>query len=439
VTNAQTELHARSWQASPARAQREPAACLPSCWRGRRPFSTTARSCGKTSSAALPTSRCSRARASFRSTTRARCATRFAGSTSRPARGRARAARRRRRRAHGRGGRSSQAGRGGRRPTAYRSLAQRPGRARPAAARARSGGGAAAGVATLIATLADRASVEKDVLLPAYTHRQRAQPVSAAFLVASWAVGVSRAADLVTVTLDRLEMPLGSGACSGTSLPIDRALVARLFAPWEPTRNALHTVGDRDFASTGRGRLRASCSRSVAWRRDVIDFADERVRADPPGRGNRGRLEHDAAEKKPRRAGARPRQERSRDRGNVVALLTLMKGLASGYNRDQQEDRLPLLEAGPLARGCARVVSLALPASPVRRRPRAGGAPRRLHPGDGLGRGACPTRGTVPRSLQGGRGLVAIAVNEGGGLRAIDATRARQGSILHSMRNCFAP
>ncbi len=62
-------------------------------------------------------------------------------------------------------------------------------------------------------------------------------------------MGLARAgADTVAFALDHLEMPLGSGACSGTSLPIDRALVARLFAPWEPTRNALHTVGDRDFA-----------------------------------------------------------------------------------------------------------------------------------------------------------------------------------------------
>jgi argininosuccinate lyase len=54
------------------------------------------------------------------------------------------------------------------------------------------------------------------------------------------------------------------------------------------------------------------------------------------------------------------RGKSARSVGNVVALLTLMKGLASGYNRDQQEDRLPLLEAGPLALGCARVVELAL-------------------------------------------------------------------------------
>src|SRR5271170_3774665 len=76
-------------------------------------------------------------------------------------------------------------------------------------------------VAAVVAALADRASMERDVLLPAYTHRQRAQPVSAAFVVASWGVGLARAADVITFALDRIEMPLGSGACSGTSLPID--------------------------------------------------------------------------------------------------------------------------------------------------------------------------------------------------------------------------
>ena len=63
--------------------------------------------------------------------------------------------------------------------------------------------------ASLVGALADRAASEKTVLLPAYTHRQRAQPVSAAFLVAAWAVGLARAAEVVAFALDRLEMPLG--------------------------------------------------------------------------------------------------------------------------------------------------------------------------------------------------------------------------------------
>ncbi|MGH7268932.1 MAG: lyase family protein, partial [Polyangiaceae bacterium] len=128
-------------------------------------------------------------------------------------------------------------------------------------------------IAALVSLLADRASREKGTLLPAYTHRQRAQPVSAAFLVAAWAVGLARAADVVAFGLDRLEMPLGSGACSGTSLPIDRKLVASLFAPWTPTQNALHTVGDRDFAldwTWGCARVVLALGRMAS---DVVDFA----------------------------------------------------------------------------------------------------------------------------------------------------------------------
>ncbi len=211
----------------------------------------------------------------------------------------------------------------------------------------------------LILALTDRAAREKEILLPAYTHRQRAQPVSAAFLVASWGVGLARAADVVTFALDRLEMPLGSGACSGTSLPIDRALVARLFAPWEPSRNALHTVGDRDFAldwTWGVARVVLALGRMAT---DVVDFSTSEfglVRLDGAIAAGSSMM----PQKKNPDVFELIRGKSARAIGNVVALLTLMKGLASGYNRDQQEDRLPLLEAGPLARGCARIGALAL-------------------------------------------------------------------------------
>ena len=214
-------------------------------------------------------------------------------------------------------------------------------------------------IGALILALAERAAREKGVLLPAYTHRQRAQPITAAFLVASWGVGLARAADVVMFALDRLEMPLGSGACSGTSLPIDRALVARLFAPWEPTRNALHTVGDRDFAldwTWGVARVVLALGRMAT---DVVDFSTSEfalVRLDGAIAAGSSMM----PQKKNPDVFELVRGKSARAIGNVVALLTLMKGLASGYNRDQQEDRLPLLEAGPLARGCSRVCALAL-------------------------------------------------------------------------------
>jgi argininosuccinate lyase len=215
-------------------------------------------------------------------------------------------------------------------------------------------------LAALLDSLAARAAREKETLLPAYTHRQRAQPVSAAFLVAAWAIGVARAADTVVFALDRLEMPLGSGACSGTSLPVDRELVASLFAPWRPTRNALHTVGDRDFAldfTWAVARVLLALGRIAT---DVVDFSTSEFALVKLG-GVIATGSSMMPQKKNPDVFELVRGKSARGLGNVVALLALMKGLASGYNRDQQEDRLPLLEAGPLALGCARVVELALP------------------------------------------------------------------------------
>jgi argininosuccinate lyase len=215
-------------------------------------------------------------------------------------------------------------------------------------------------LARLLVLLADRAVKEKDTLLPAYTHRQRAQPVSAAFLVCAWAIGLARAADTVVFALDRLESPLGSGACSGTSLPIDRALVARLFAPWPPTQNALQTVGDRDFAldfTWSAARVLLALGRIAA---DAVDFSTSEFALVKLG-GAIATGSSMMPQKKNPDVFELVRGKSARGVGNVVAMLALMKGLASGYNRDQQEDRLPLLEAGPLALGCARVIELALP------------------------------------------------------------------------------
>lgn len=280
-------------------------------------------------------------------------------------------------------------------------------------------------LAALVAALADRAAREKDVLLPAYTHRQRAQPVSAAFLVAAWGVGLARAIDVIAFGLDQIEMPLGCGACSGSSLPIDRALVARLFAPWEPTRNALQTVGDRDFAldwTWGVARAVLALGRLAS---DVVDFSTSEfglVRLDGAIATGSSMM----PQKKNPDVFELVRGKSARAVGNVVALLTLMKGLASGYNRDQQEDRLPLLEAGPLARGCARVVSLAIEHVQFDgqrgRRALDEGFTQATDLAEALVRRGIPFR----EAYKAVGGLVALAVREEIPLRGIEPARAKE-------------
>jgi argininosuccinate lyase len=279
-------------------------------------------------------------------------------------------------------------------------------------------------VSDLLRDLAERAAREGSVLLPAYTHRQRAQPVSAAFLVAAWGVGVARAADAVSFTLDRLELPLGSGACSGTSLPIDRTLVAKMFAPWQPTQNALHTVGDRDFAldwTWAAARVVLALGRVAA---DVVDFSTNEfalVSLDGAIAAGSSMM----PQKKNPDVFELVRGKGARATGNVVAMLALMKGLASGYNRDQQDDRLPLLEAGPLARGCTMVVATSLPHvhfDPERgRRGLDEGFTQATDLAEALVRRGVPFREAYKAVGE----LVALAVERGVGLRAIDAARAR--------------
>src|SRR5208282_520393 len=97
---------------------------------------------------------------------------------------------------------------------------------------------------------------------------------SVAFLMGAWAEQLLRAAELLDFAAERTNvLPLGSGACSGTSLPIDRNLVARLLGFPRVTANALDTVGDRDFALDwvwAGARASLTLSRIAA---DVIDFS----------------------------------------------------------------------------------------------------------------------------------------------------------------------
>jgi argininosuccinate lyase len=105
-------------------------------------------------------------------------------------------------------------------------------------------------------------------------------------------------------------------------------------------------------------------------------------------------------------------------------MLTLMKGLASGYNRDQQDDRLPLLEAGPLARGCTRMVALAIDHVEFDgergRRALDEGFTQATDLAEALVRRGVPFR----EAYKAVGALVALAVREGVALRTIDVSRA---------------
>jgi argininosuccinate lyase len=213
--------------------------------------------------------------------------------------------------------------------------------------------------ASLLGAWVERARSELYTIVAGYTHRQKAQPVSFAFQIAAWCAGLSRAAETVRFALDRSnELPLGSGACSGTSLPIDRRLVARLLHFPRPTLNALDTVGDRDFAldfTWSMARIVLSLGKAAS---DLVDMAAQGlVRLGDSISAGSSMM----PQKKNPDVFELLRSKAALGIGDVVALLVLVKGLPSGYNRDQQDDRRALFASGPRALGALEMMALATP------------------------------------------------------------------------------
>lgn len=215
-------------------------------------------------------------------------------------------------------------------------------------------------VAELARELGERASREKDVILPAYTHRQRAQPISAAFLICAWSMQLLRSADVLARAVVRAnESPLGSGACSGTSLPIDRSVVAELLGFSAVTANALDTIGDRDFVldwTWAGARVLLALSRLST---DVIDFTTSEFAflriGDAVAAGSSM-----MPQKKNPDIFELVRAKTARGVGNVASMLMLVKGLPAGYARDLQDDRQGVLDTGPVVRGALGAVRAAL-------------------------------------------------------------------------------
>jgi argininosuccinate lyase len=212
-----------------------------------------------------------------------------------------------------------------------------------------------------VALLVERAGAEAEVLLPAYTHRQRAQPVSLAYWLASYAAMFARDIEAFTFAYGQADaLPLGVGAIAGTSLPIDRELSRALLGFSRTSLNGMDTVGDRDFAldySYAAARLMLHASRFAA---DLVDFSSAEF--------GFATLDDEIAcgssmmpQKKNPDVFELIRGKSGRGIGNLVSLLVTVKGLPAGYNRDLQEDRAPLLETGPLVRSVLSILGLALP------------------------------------------------------------------------------
>jgi len=200
-------------------------------------------------------------------------------------------------------------------------------------------------LARLQTALLDRATGEELTVMPGYTHTQHAQPISAAFWLTAHVSAFCRDQERLAAAFGRTNtLPLGACALAGTSFPTDRALVARLLAFDGVHEHALDAVGSRDFVAEALSAL-AICMTNVSRLAEecVLFSTREFGLIELPDAFTSG--SSIMPQKKNPCLAELARARAGLVTGRLVQLLTLLKGLLSGYNRDLQDDKPPLWEA----------------------------------------------------------------------------------------------
>jgi len=214
--------------------------------------------------------------------------------------------------------------------------------------------------------LVDLGGKNADVMMPGYTHLQRAQPVYLAHHLLAYVEMLERDHRRLADCFRRLNVcPLGSGAIAGSTLPLDREMAAQLLGFVDTkgrpvvTQNSMDAVSDRDFAvefcaaaaliAVHLSRLAEDVILWVSREFGFITIADAYTTGSSlmPQKKN-----PDIAEL--------TRGKTGRVIGNLVALLTLLKGLPMTYNRDLQEDKERLFDSADTVRASTRLMTAML-------------------------------------------------------------------------------
>ncbi len=207
----------------------------------------------------------------------------------------------------------------------------------------------------LIGTLKDLANEHRKTVMPGYTHLQRAQPVTLALHLSAYRQMFTRDRERFTDCLKRTDfMPLGSGALAGTSYTIDRSFTAKELGFSEICENSMDAVSDRDFAiefigccATAMMHLSRFCEEMILWSSTEFDFIEMDDAFSTGSSIMPQKKNPDMAEL--------IRGKTGRVYGNLMNLLTTMKGLPLAYNKDMQEDKMPLFDSGDTLKDCLAI------------------------------------------------------------------------------------
>jgi argininosuccinate lyase len=195
---------------------------------------------------------------------------------------------------------------------------------------------------SLMKNLILRAEGELETLMPGFTHLQNAQPISLAHYLMSWHEMMKRDLERFLITKKQLKIsPLGSGALSGNRFKLNRQKLAKSLGFDSVTRNSIDAVSDRDFAlevafniSVMAIHFSRICEELIIWSSSQFNYAQELCTGSSimPQKKN-----PDMAELV--RGGS------AKTVGNLMTLLSLMKNQPLAYNRDNQEDKAPLINS----------------------------------------------------------------------------------------------
>ena len=204
---------------------------------------------------------------------------------------------------------------------------------------------AADGISALIAAIAELADREADVIIPAYTHLQRAQPVLFAHQLLAYAEMLLRDRDRFRWAADQADScPLGSGACAGNQFGVDREFLRSRLGFARLTHNSMDAVSDRDFACDFLHAATILLVHLSRMSEDLILWSSAEfglVTLDDSVTTGSSLL----PQKKNPDACELARGKCGRVLGSLVGLVTVLKGLPLTYNKDLQEDKEGVFDA----------------------------------------------------------------------------------------------
>ncbi len=214
---------------------------------------------------------------------------------------------------------------------------------------------------TLIANIVDKAEGEIDVIMPGYTHLQRAQPVRFSHHFLAYGQMFKRDLERFQGALPRIAVsPLGSAALAGSTFPVDRRMAAQELGLAHVCANSMDAVSDRDFvvefifnAALTMTHLSRLAEELIIWSSTEFGFCTL-----PDAFCSGSSI---MPQKKNPDACELVRGKTGRVYGDLMGILTTLKSLPLAYNKDLQEDKEPLFDALDTVRACLGIMGGLVP------------------------------------------------------------------------------